>query len=277
MKKTIGNNSLGLLLGGLLCLGLSACYEDQEGCLDNRATNYDVSADDACGDCCTFPLLQLQVSHAFGDTILNYNDPYLLDGQPFFIRQFIFYISSLQLVNDASSSAGVIDTVRLSLADGSEQTVEDNYTIVSPDFTQFTYNIGTFQEAGTYDSLCFYVGVPNPANGADPVSISSESDLRISSDSLYREGEGYIFNRIQLQVDTVQNSDTSLFEVLGDANLVKIRLPFNGDISLGSNVAAKVRIDYEQWVKGIDFAADTDAQILEKIVNNTPDVFSIIE
>ncbi|MEM9920302.1 MAG: MbnP family protein [Bacteroidota bacterium] len=258
---------------------LGACYEPEEGCLDVTATNFEASADEGCGDCCNYPVLQLQVSHGYGDTTLRYGDPYDLDGQPFRIRQFIYYISELRLKN-SSETVGVVDSIQLSLPNSlpSEQTIEDNFTIISPDFAKFSYDIGTFRSTSNFDSLRFFVGVTAPANEADVAAISTgSSDLAISSDSLYSESDGYIFNRIRFQKDTITGSDTLMLEVVGTEQLVEIVLPFKEEITLGQPVCVKLRIDYKEWLKGIDFATDNQSDMISKIVSNTPDVFSVIE
>ncbi len=53
-------------VGGVIALVffLAGCYEPKEGCLDPQAVNYDVTADEACADCCTWPSLRLSVKHA---------------------------------------------------------------------------------------------------------------------------------------------------------------------------------------------------------------------
>jgi len=39
---------------------LSSCYEPIEGCLDPLSSNFQLDADNACGDCCTYPSVTLR-------------------------------------------------------------------------------------------------------------------------------------------------------------------------------------------------------------------------
>ena len=53
------------LLSILMAVLLSACYEPTEGCLDVRATNFDLDADEGCADCCTYPELSLRFENVW--------------------------------------------------------------------------------------------------------------------------------------------------------------------------------------------------------------------
>ena len=47
----------------LLPFLVMGCFEGEEGCLDARALNYDVTADTDCSGCCNYPELQLNFTH----------------------------------------------------------------------------------------------------------------------------------------------------------------------------------------------------------------------
>ena len=52
-----------LTIGFFLTFLLSGCYEDRKGCLDLRATNFDIDADRECDGCCVYPQLRLVFEH----------------------------------------------------------------------------------------------------------------------------------------------------------------------------------------------------------------------
>ena len=55
------------LYGLLFALGTAGCYEDQTGCIDPDAANYDLQADLGCLDCCTYPAYSLRITPRWED------------------------------------------------------------------------------------------------------------------------------------------------------------------------------------------------------------------
>ena len=72
------------LLLFLLACALTGCYEERSGCLDPDAADYDLQADVACPDCCTYPELSVRVSSAWGDTTVVVCTPSAADSQDAF-------------------------------------------------------------------------------------------------------------------------------------------------------------------------------------------------
>ena len=275
-SKSLLFNSLTI---GIVLLGLSACFEPKEGCLDVRATNYDVAADKDCSDCCEYPELVLEVVHAAGDTSLRYSDPYTLDGLHFFkLARVRFYLSDVQLKRPGQS-VGVSDTLQLVLGmepNRFEQTITDNFALIQRN--QFTYSLGDFRETGFFDSIAFKVGIDLPVNTADPADLPSGHPLAPLTDSMHWSlDSGYIYNQVLLQKDTFPMTDTTYLSVGLIDNLVEVSLPIGQTIRLGFDVTIPLRIDYLKWLEGIDFVADSDEEMIRKIVNNTPNAFSIVE
>ena len=58
--------------------------------------------------------------------------------------------------------------------------------------------------------------------------------------------------------------------------LVKVELDYPIEIELGFDVTIPLKIDYWEWLKGIDFAADPEV-IEDSIVSNIAKAFSISE
>ncbi len=260
----------------LLCI-CSACFEPQEGCLDVLATNYDVSADEPCADCCEYPKLTLEVEHMMGDTSLRYGDPYSLDAVHFFkMARIRFYISDLRLER-AGLSVGSTDSLQLELGLGTArvlQSIEDNFALIQRN--RFSFGLGRFQEIGTFDSLRFQVGVGLPANTADPADLPGGHPLAPQTDSMHWSlDSGYIYNQVLLLRDTFASTDTTWLSIGFPKNLVEVVLPYGRPVTLGFDVVVPLRIDYMEWLEGINFVADTEEQMIAKIVNNTAKAFNI--
>ncbi|MEM9823937.1 MAG: hypothetical protein AAF985_22825, partial [Bacteroidota bacterium] len=186
---------LGLLF--LAVFSLHSCIEKEDGCLDNRATNYDAAAEEACEDCCSFPSLRLEVLHRIQDSLalLNGNRyPYPDGVDSFQVNEIQFYLSELRLETDVLSE-GVIDTVVVELQDGSSQTLEDNFSIVSRN-NGFNYTLGDYLATGRFDRISFYVGLTEIPNQAVPSSLPDGHPLAVQVDSLHpNDQNGYIFSR----------------------------------------------------------------------------------
>lgn len=279
----IFRSNFSLSIGFLLTLAVLGffvgCIDKVEGCLDNTASNFNPVADNDCDDCCTFPELKINVAHRIQDSLsLSYDNAYTVTQDSltyFMISKVKFYLSNFRLESANGTLAGVIDTIDLSLQDGTSVTVEDNFNLVSRDQNSFQYTIGTFKEVGTYTKVRFNVGLEPPASQTNPESLS-DHPLAIQSDSLFSfETEEYIFNRITYVRDTTL-MDTITIDVTD--TVVEVILDFIDPLTIerGFDVEIPVTIDYWEWLKGIIFVTNTD-DIRDSIVSNTAKAFSITD
>ena len=253
-----------------------ACYEPKEDCLDVLATNFDVQADEPCPDCCQYPSLKLSIAHKAGEEFLSFDSLYTTDSIHYFlIKDLRFYLSNLQLVPRTGESLGVTNLVEMSVKTPSGNEiieVEDNFQLVTRQSGNYT--IGEILASGSFDQIQFFVGVPIEVNNADPLSLPDNHPLGPQTDTMHwNQDAGYIFNKITLQPDTSSN-ELKIIEIGSIPNLVSVQLPFLQDIKVGFDVSLSVEIDYLKWFKGIDFAA-SDAEIRQKIVENTAEAFSL--
>ncbi|MEO0775089.1 MAG: hypothetical protein AAF146_00920, partial [Bacteroidota bacterium] len=201
MKKSSANLKLlsGCLL--LLALGLPACYEPVEGCLDIFASNYEADADQQCPDdpgCCTYPELRLVVSQVWGDTTFSYDSVFFSNGSPDSLRmvQVIYYLSEVELVG-AEGSLRMINRVSGDLGEGTAVELTDDFLIV--DFIKGrNYTWGNFNTAGSYDSLRLRLGLAPSLTAAVPTSFPDDHELSLQADSLWRADEGYALGRVRL-------------------------------------------------------------------------------
>jgi hypothetical protein len=274
-----------LILG--LAFSLTACVEQQEGCLDINAVNFQVDADRPCTGCCEYPVLELNFQHkAFPDTSLNlvYEDSVYQDGSgnSFRFRQIRYYLSALHLVRPDGAELTVEDTLQLPIEqpDGhiDFEIVEDNFVLVNPGDYQ-RKEIGTIHTEGTFSKVKFTFGLAGAANTVDPGALPGDHPL--SDPSLYWNADsGRIFNRIELfrvenDVDTIE----TVLEIGMPENLRTIELPLPDPFFLDPGFSAELvlRVDYLTWFEEVNLISDSKEQIIEKIVNKLTESFSVVE
>ncbi len=260
-----------LLWGGLSFVG---CKDPVEGCRDVDATNYDVSADESCEDCCTYPTATLAVSHLFDTLVLSYSDVYPLatgDGK---FTKLSFYLSNFQFVMGGERLQLLDDAIQLATSNGT-QTFVDDFVLISRDIQTLRYELGRFSEFGTMDSLCFSLGLSETANLVLPDAAPEDHPLARQDDTMYTESVGYIFHKLGVIPDTTTISDTLRYELAGVSQGVEICLPYNQLVSRGFDLEIPLNIDYATWLSGIDFVASTEVTVLDSIVTNATKAFSI--
>ncbi len=292
MKKRSRKNHSDLLWAILCCtLLLPACYKPKEGCLDARATNFDLSADESCMSCCEYPELRLSLQHriTFPDREYRFStDSVYYDGsgQAFRFESIRFYISNLHLVRADGSEAKVSDEIELDLYDlggvPRMETVEDNFLLANPVFDQ-TYTIGKFNESGVnFEKVRFAIGVEGIANEAIPDSLPDDYPLGRIEETLnlhFNRDSGYVFNRISLFRDTAAAASPITLRIGTNPYLrvVELSLPQGSFTpSEGFNTLLTLRVNYVEWFQSLNVREDTPAQMIEKIVQNLANSFSVI-
>ena len=284
MRKIISNV---LLLGSLFIFG---CYEAQEGCLDVEAVNYDFSADKDVREDCEYPLLRLAFDHRYTtpDTVYTFrlDDSTYLDqaGNPFKVEDLRFYISNVHLIGTNGQEYGVEDelSVYIPQSPGSdsllEVIIEDNYAITSPSISQ-TYSIGTLRETFDVASMRFAIGVEGTANEGDPTTLATSHPLNVRDSSLwFSQDSGYVFNYISVFRDTTA-ADTipEVLRIGTTPYLQTVELPLGVEKRNGLHYFVRIQIDYQRWFEDINIKEDDKSTLIEKIVTNLPQSFSVVE
>ncbi len=277
-------SKLPLYLSTLVFYFLFGCYEPKEGCLNTDAVNYDVTADDPCGDCCVFPSLSLSMQHlirlpedtvSFQYGVLYPSEVNALDS--FVVDRARYFISDLKLVKENGEEVGVTDSLSLEFSNGTSITVEDNFAKLDRDIFQ-ARKIGTVLTEGVVTEIKFTFGLDEFLLQNELTSvISNGHPLDTSSDSLiYEEGLGYIPNLLILRRDTVSTTDSLEFRFFDP---VQISLPLEAPfvVEKGFNIKLTLKVDYLDWFNGVDFEIDNFPTMEEKIKNNLSNVFHVTE
>lgn len=284
MRSSIAYRAL-LFLG--LILATTACLEQEEGCLDINATNYQVDADLPCADCCMYPLLQLNFQHkVFPDTSLNlvYEDSIYQDGagNEFRFRQIRYYLSNLHLLRPDGAEVGVEDTLQLPVEQPGGQigieVVEDNFALVDPgDFRR--KDIGTIRTQGMFNKVKLTFGITGAANTVEPGVLPDNHPL--AAPGLYWNADsGRVFNQIELfRVENGRDTIETVLEIGMPENLrtMELSLPQEFYLDPGFSAELILRINYLTWFEDVNLVADSEEQIIQKIVKKLTESFSVVE
>ena len=244
----------------IICI-LSSCYTRKEACLDTIATNYDVTADDNCDACCTYPGLILLIKHMAGDTAFSTQKMYTNDlGQNYQLLDIRFYVSSFDLYqSDPINRTSQIITF-ISTADNSVR-VPDDMKIIRIADNMIT--LGSIKTYGKMDSLTFNVGLNATISNSVFVDLpsahvlSNNNKLKNSDNELAFATIRYV--KIQPARDTV---DLYLRE---PALLTKITLDSTVTTAKGENIRYNLQTDYLKLLKNVNL--DSSKTFIEKTVN----------
>ncbi len=268
------------LLSAFFIILLTSCGAEEEGCLDIQATNFNVSSDVACGDCCTYPTLSMRINHIKNDSLtFDLNEVYLDNSNiPFTVNSVQFYVSELELIKTNGETATVSDQITVTLNDNSIVDLTDNLALYTKNIGSYTEdNFGSIQTTGVFSKVRFYVGLNNPTNQTLPASVTDEHPLATQTESMYWNAtDGYIFNKIGIQTDTSDATITT-YEIGTTGNQVLIELDYPISVVAGFDVALNIDLDYGKLLEGINFQSDDAATVISKIISNTDDSFSVTE
>ncbi|MEL7248932.1 MAG: MbnP family protein [Bacteroidota bacterium] len=275
------------LLSLMMAVVLSACYEPTEGCLDVRATNFDLDADEACADCCTFPSLSLRFSNVwtYPDTIVSLRlDTFYVDaeGNPFRFNRIRFYWSNLRLVTSAGAELQLTDSLDLSIAEGGDTsriTILDDITLADINSRTETVSLNTLEPSGTLFQLQATFGIEDPTNKAVTTSVSTSHPLAPQAGRMNLGSDlGYIFAKIEYFQDT-----SSTDPILREINLYGD--DFRRDLMLdileptpfieGFNPTLVIEQNITKWFENIDVTSTDTTALKNSFVENLTQSFTL--
>ncbi len=256
-----------------ILLIIASCGEDIEGCLDPEATNFDPSADATC--CCEYPQLIFRISYDnyVGDSAafaLNrvYSD---VDGTPYYVNDLGMYLSDFELVRANNSVEMVLDTIEVTLQDGTLTTLQDDFIILRNNV--FRYAIGTTNISGDFSKIRFKIGLNQIASQVNPESVETTHPL--SADKNLYENGTYINNQIAIIADTSAIDMITNYNIID--NTISVELNHNFTVNSGFDTEIKINADLKKLLDTVDFQNDDYDAIISKIITNTSDIFTIVE
>lgn len=276
---------LRFIIGIFLILSIESCYEDREGCLDLRATNFDIDADRECDGCCVYPQLKLVFEHKLlPDSIANltYETTVYKDGagNDFRVKDIQFYVSNARLVREDGTEAIPKDSLNVNIqppgGEARAQKVTDNVALINRN--NFSpAEMGELITTGKFTKIRFTLGLKGVLNQVIPTSLpDSLVNHPLENTAMYVNVDtGFIFNKLQLfnsfsQTDTTFNT----FRILSPDS-VDIELPLDANIIEGFHIRVIIRINYLKWFAGVNLINDPPATVTTKITSNLRNSFSV--
>jgi hypothetical protein len=251
----------------LLVLASSyGCYEHSEGCIDARAENYDLEADKACEDCCTYPSLKMEFEHWMNGELIDTNFTWANGEDSIRIRSLNFYLSQFSLEegsqHESASSIAWISILPQNSTDNIFETY--NFPVAKVKLGKSDpYDLGTFKEADIYQQISFDFGIEEKVNHANMDQILSSNALYDNQDELYiGQNEGFYFLRMILEIN---GTEEKIIEISGDENRESFTFNANFDFSEREDRVIRMNLAYELWFENIVFGQESPEIIAEKL------------
>lgn len=248
----------------LICIA-SSCYSPIDGCLDPESTNYSITGDRDCDDCCVYPTIKLSIFHQYNDTTFFLKDTLVNNlGQKYSIVDFVYLLSDFKMQSDGEIFE-VSDSIELEVSSGTEYTKDD---VIRVSRATFSYNFGTVIFEGAGENLSFKVGLPAILNENRFNSTVSGHPLTSDGDSLFREVENdYVFQRVQIAQGD-EFLDTVIYDVVGQTAVQDVSIPVMYDSFKGKDKTIIIEARYNFWFDEVDFDSmskeDIEAQMAIK-------------
>ncbi len=231
---------------------LMSCYTRKEACLDVLASNYDVSADDACPDCCTFPKLKLEIQHFVKDSVYKSDSFYVNElNQAFKILDVRYYLHSFELFNNETGKKVVLETIK-----------NQDSTLIIPDDIKIyrsvdaSIEIGSLRDNGTYDSLTFYLGLKDEILTNDFINLPSTHVLLPNNRLKNLEGD-YAHFTVRIEpLNTLIGIRNFQVTGLGISEPYTIKTPIT--TTKGVAPSFKLKANYDELFKNIDITDSTN-------------------
>lgn len=276
-----------LFLLAVVCL--SGCYEPSPGCLDTRATNFALDADEACPDCCTFPKLRVRFDNVWsysGEMVALRLDTFYLDANnnPFRLQRIRFYWSDLELRLTNGETLTITDSIDLSIANGTDTsmiTVRDDYLFADIDRATRSITLNTVAPSGVLASLAATLGIKQPVNSAVTTSVSNSHPLAPKAGQMNLGADvGYLFAKIEYFQDTTAiDTVPRIINIYGSDFLRELQLDLPTPMAFieGFDPVLVIQNDVSRWFSGINVRqADTTA-LKNQFVDNLTQSFRLLE
>lgn len=273
----------------LMILLASACYEPTEGCLDTRATNFDLDADGACPDCCTFPELSLRYNNlwSYDDTIVSLRlDTFYTDviGNPFRFSRIRFYWSNLRLELTNGEVLMLTDSLDLSIAENGDTsmiTVLDDFVLADITSSTRSVGLGGLVPSGTLSSLQATFGLEDPTNKGVTTSVSTSHPLATQGGRMnFGSDIGYVFAKVEYFQDTVSTDTVArVINLYGEDFLRELTLDLQVPTTFvdGFDPVLVIEQDISQWFAGINVRSTDSTALKNQFVQNLTQSFQLTE
>lgn len=240
-------------LAVILCLIsfslFTSCYEKTEDCLERWASNYEITADKACDNCCIEPELTLGFEVEY-DTLNISKDSIYLDANnnTFKHVEAEFFISGFRAWNSVNDTLKTADTISVL-----DQVYVDDYMFTPNSSSKV---VAFVREIESLDSLEINFGIP-PSMRDTSIITSDDANLAAANDSLFTNTTGTdqfaLFN-YSLAIDT-SSLDTIKYRCL-IPNEMRYKWVFDPPITLlqGLDKTITLHLDLKLLTQNLDLA-----------------------
>ena len=228
----------------------NGCYQPIEGCLDPLSTNYNVLADNACEQCCTYPRVRIEMRHRLGADLYSLNDTLTNDlGERFLILDQKIYFGDLQLFTADNQQIPLQDSAGFFIIpDNLPFNVAHNFAMLRQ--TQQNLDFSTTPFAGQVAYIKVLIGLPD-------VFDSFNTETLPSLGSIINTSENMVFNdqlaSAYWRVADLNRQDTINAYFMSD---IPLNLGYGAPIQnlRGRPLTLPIRLQMDQLFMGIDWS-----------------------
>lgn len=186
------------IFGFMVVLLSTGCYEEQEGCLDPMATNYDVSADLSVD--CEYPKLSFSVDHRWGEEIYS-PDSFYTDavGDTFQLRFLGLFVRELAV--DTGMNWTLLNPVERNWPLINNAMITDTEAIGFIQARNFENSWGELDFIGSFDGLRMQLGL-GQLETIDPEVVGASHPLNIRPQMYDTTEEAYYGWVLRYRTDT---------------------------------------------------------------------------
>ncbi|MFZ1751892.1 MAG: hypothetical protein WAU01_16985 [Saprospiraceae bacterium] len=229
----------------LIILIVSSCYVNQEGCLDTLASNYDVTADNGCDDCCTYPKFNIVLRQVDGDSTFINGDTLVNNlAQKFRIIDCRFYLSEFSLRQSNNVYHQIIENIS---SDDGTVTVSDDIKIFRS--VDSSIPLGTMRTYGTYDSLSFCFGLKPKVVNASFADLSSTHVLQVRNQLKSKDQIRSFFN---IKCVRLATNDTLELSITDTSLQFRVSVDSIVTTNIGNDINYPLQVDYSKLFSDTD-------------------------
>ncbi|MEM1328371.1 MAG: MbnP family protein [Bacteroidota bacterium] len=272
----------------MMVILLSSCYENQEGCLDIGAANFDIDADIACEDCCELPELRLSIQHNFSLPDTNASIRFNIDSSSFYtvddsmsffqLSEVRFYLSDIKMEKPNGDAFGVENRVslfKLANSDTIDISIPDNFALINRQNIS-TRDVGVINTDGNFSQLNFRIGLPEDTRNLLPSKLPDDHPLELGDSTLYNFERGE-YEVVSLTLIRPALSDTLSINILESEWQAEVELVSDFMILTGFDATIALGVDYRIWWENLDINTATVEQIKEHLKERIPESFELLE
>jgi hypothetical protein len=260
------------LISGLsFLLVLYSCSEPKDGCLDEQALNFEVTADRNC--CCEYPGLMIDLDFRWDTLDFQLNQTFVIGADSVRFTALEGFLSDFAL--QSSTHQGAYRVEELLVIDSPSISIIDDVIRFMPG--ESATSTGTFIHPGIqFDSLSFSFGLPAHLESASPelfpVGHPVRSGVPVLLDTMSQSMADFA-----IHFTSIEDPDLSREVLLRFSENVFLE---NGVTLLqvtGFDAEIHVLLDVFILLNGVDIWEDTDEDVAEKVAANARMAFQVLK